>query len=186
MALKPSVTVRIEVNPPLTEGQIQNFWRTYDGAFAPIRTRNPCRQHFHEPEFIAAMDDPDFIKLVGCEGDQMVFFAMGTENLDKIPWVYREFYDERFPEYIRSRFYVPVIYIPLTLQGLGYSDQLLHAIQSYMRGKGLSLVLYDHGAAPPNSELTRIILRVPGTTQIGSEPIGAQLYQAVYTTPGEE
>jgi hypothetical protein len=132
------------------------------------------------------MRDPDFIKLVGYEGDRMVFFAMGTNDLNKIPWIYPEFYKDRLSDYDGRWFYVPVIYIPLSQQGLSYSDQLLRAIQSYMRSKGLNVVLYDHGAAPPNSELTRIILRVPGTTQIGGKPIGAQLYQAVYTTPGEE
>jgi hypothetical protein len=186
MALSTGPATRIEVNPPLTDKDIEDYWETYDTAFALIRDKNPCRQHFHKAEFVAAMEDPDFIKLVGYEGDRMVFFAMGTENLDKVPWIYREFYDKRFPEYIRSRFYVPAIYIPLTLQGLGYSHQLLRAIQSYMRRNRLRMVLYDHGAAPPNCELTRIIVRVPGAQLAGHGPVGAQLYYAVVTTLTEE
>ncbi|OGY30392.1 MAG: hypothetical protein A3F35_03005 [Candidatus Woykebacteria bacterium RIFCSPHIGHO2_12_FULL_45_10] len=180
------LVTRVETNPSLTDDDIDSFWIAYDEAFAPIRGKNPCRQHFHEAEFVASMRDTEFIKLVGYEVDRMVFFAMGTENLDKIPWIYREFYDERFPEFIGSRFYVPVIYIPLTLQGLRYSDQLLRAIQAYMRRHRLQMVLYDHGSAPPNSELTRIILRVPGTQLVGDGPIGAQLYRAVLTTLTEE
>lgn len=175
--------VRVKTNPSLTKVDIERFWVTYEGAFKTIRRANPCRQYFHEQEFLAAMGDSDFIKLVGYDGDRMVFFAMGTNNLDKIPWINPEFYRDKLREYAGKWFYVPVIYIPLSKQGLGYSDQLLRAIQSYMRGEGLSVVLYDHGAAPPNSELTRIILRVPGTTQMGGEPIGMQLYQAVHTTP---
>jgi hypothetical protein len=166
----------------LTGKEIEHYWETYDGAFRPISDKNPCRQHFHKAEFIAAMKDPDFIKLVGYEGERMVFFALGTENLEKVPWIYREFYDKRFPEYIGSRFYVATMYIPLSLQGLGYSDHLLRAIQSYMRRNRLRVVLYDHGAAPPNSQLTRAILRVPGTQLMEGGPIGAQLYHAVLTT----
>ncbi len=177
-----SLVARVEVNPILSCEDIKAFWQTYDESFTPIRDRNPCRQHFHREEFVTAMKDPEFIKLIGYEENRMVFFAMGTENLDKIPWIYREFYDKTLPMYVNSRFYVPAIYIPLTQQGLGYSDQLCRSIQSYMRSKGLQLVLFDHGSAPPNSELVRIILRVSGTELVDGKPIGSQLYNAVLTT----
>ncbi|MEX0621803.1 MAG: hypothetical protein WD187_02330 [Candidatus Woykebacteria bacterium] len=132
------------------------------------------------------MVDPTFVKIVGYREDRLAFFAMGTEDLDKIPWISRAFYDREFSRFINSRFYVPVVYIPLNQQGIGDSGILFRAIQSYMRSKKLRLVLYDHGGAPPNSALTRIILDVPGTKRIGEGPIGTQLYQAVETILTEE
>ena len=113
-------TVQVEVNPPLTEEEVKSYWGTYDEAFGKIAEFNACLQHWPREHFIEAMQGDVFTKIICKKEGELVAFCMLTTDFDAVPWIEGKFYDVNFHQFINCRIYVPVIYIPVSLQGAGF------------------------------------------------------------------
>lgn len=79
--------------------EVDRLWSIYDAAFAPLRAATPMRHGGYErAEFEDLLRDPDFRKFVAYVEGSVAGLCVITTRLDKVPWVSRPYYAQRFPE----------------------------------------------------------------------------------------
>ena len=178
MVAEPAL-IEVLVRGDLTDNDAENMWRMYDAAFIAKRTENPCRQYFRNGDFMDAMKDPEVVKIIGTADGEVTFFCLLTRNFDRIPWIEEAYYAHHWPQFVGHMIYIPAIFVPLSLQGMGYFRPLMDAIQRYVWANDIHAVFYDHGGEGVTRLLTDMIVKTPHVRRLG--PFGTQIYSGVET-----
>ena len=156
-------------------------WECYDSAFQAMNTRTPCRQSFRRDDYLAALSDPDFTKLVVWEQDtgNILGGAMGIYDLSRIPWINPEFFEHKFPELIGRLMYVPSIWSVPNSRRAGLMEIFAQGCLRLLERKGGLAIAFDH-SLNQNPWLPKIIPQITGLKPHGSLPEGELDHQVYY------
>jgi hypothetical protein len=152
----------------IDEREAAKQWGCYDAAFQAINAKTPCRQSFREPEYLATLGDPDFTKLVVWKTDteDICAGAMGTYDLNKIPWVNPEFFECRFPDLIGRLMYVPTIWVVPKDRGAGLLRVFAEGCLRLLDVRHSLAIAFDHSL----TQIPWLPKVVPNIT--GLKPLG--------------
>jgi hypothetical protein len=91
---------RITVEKTIEGDQLEDFYRLYLDAFAPLRIRAAARQVLHRQEFVEEMADPRIWKYVAWNArNEPVGLSTLTNDLGTVPWISPEYFAARYPEH---------------------------------------------------------------------------------------
>ena len=89
-------TMEDTIPPEIAEA----LWEVYDEGFRELNASSPCRQSFYRDEFLAALADPVVKKAVlRSEDGEFLAASIWCGDLDWFPWLSREYYEARYPDY---------------------------------------------------------------------------------------
>jgi len=90
----------------------------YQKAFEAASFRTPCLQSYGSEDFIHVLGDKEVVKMISYFDEEPVGMALVTGNLDKVPWINKNFYRHNFPEYFDKKmiFYVKSILVVPEMQ----------------------------------------------------------------------
>lgn len=103
----------VTVETAIPDDQIELFYRLYEGAFGPLRTKAIARQVLHPHEFHEEMTDPRVYKHVAREADgRPVGVTTLTRHLETVPWISPDYFAARYPEHAARN---AIYYVGFTL-----------------------------------------------------------------------
>lgn len=111
------------------------FYRLYENAFGPLRTRAAARHVLFSSEFEDELTDPRIEKYIawsttGQTAGHAIGLATITHQLEAVPWISPEFYRARFPDHAArdAIFYLGFV---LTHPAVG-SGRIFHRLMQVM------------------------------------------------------
>jgi hypothetical protein len=97
-----SVAGSVTVETVISAADVDLFYRLYEDAFAPLRTRAAARQVLHRGEFEEQMSDPRVWKFVAWdEWGRPAGLTTLTRDLSTVGWISPEYFAERYPEHAK-------------------------------------------------------------------------------------
>lgn len=110
------------------------YWEIYDNTFKPLNESSPCRQSFYRDEFLHAMQDPEFKKVISRKDDEVVCMGIFGSGLDKFPWISKEYFEKEYPNEFKEKklfYFVALLTVP-EKQNAGNSRSVLNAMIKYI------------------------------------------------------
>jgi hypothetical protein len=159
------------------------MWLTYDETFRPLNLASPCRQSFYEEEFLAAMSDPEMVKVIlRDENGQLISMGVLGSNLASFPWISQDYFEAKFSkEFAAQRlfYFVALLTVP-DQQYSGQMAQLIEPMTSYIAERD-GWALFD--CCELNQGLPQAILEMVGKYALtGLDLIGTQTYHMGWAT----
>jgi hypothetical protein len=129
----PDTDIRVDIQTTVAETEIEQFYRLYEQAFGPLRTRAIARQVLHPGEFRAEMIDPRVHKHVArTAGGVPVGLTTLTRHLETVPWISPEYFAARFPQHAeRNAIYYAgfILVAPSARQGVAFHAMIKSVVR---------------------------------------------------------
>ncbi|MET7769618.1 hypothetical protein [Nocardia sp. NPDC005366] len=125
--------VRVTVETAIPDDRIEMFYRLYEEAFGPLRTKAIARQVLHREEFREEMTDPRVLKYVArTEAGEPIGLTTLTRHLETVPWISPEYFAARYPEHAaRNAIYYAgfTLVAPSARQGAAFHAMIKSVVQ---------------------------------------------------------
>jgi hypothetical protein len=123
--------VEITIQGCVSGSHATAFLRLYQAAFSPLAELGAQRQQLHDDEFLACLEDPRVLKLVGWDdAARPVAMAVMAPDLALLPWFSPAFFRAHLPEHTeRTRVYgIVAILVHPSAQGGPWYRALAEAV----------------------------------------------------------
>ncbi len=128
----------LEKNKIGSQKEKEKLWKLYYETYAIINEESPCKQSYDRNEFLEVLDDPEVIKFILINREDLAGLALITNNLQKVSWISEPYFQKHFPDYYNNRriYYIKAFVIAAPYQGhFKYVFSLLRAVIEYIDSK---------------------------------------------------
>lgn len=76
---------------------IEKIWQFYYQVFCPVNTETPRVQTWPKQAFIALLKDPEVVKIVAIDNDEIAGIGIITDKMSADPWLSVDYFEKYFP-----------------------------------------------------------------------------------------
>jgi len=175
--------VRIQTLREASGKSAEDLWEPYDLIFASANRVCPCRQSFWYDDFMKAMADRSFYKIIARINEEIVGIVICTFDLQKVSWINPEFYWQprefhgKMFDFRGKVCYVVSIGVVEDKRKIQIGSRLMKVLKRILRSENGWAVAFDF-SVNINPRLPSLIRIVTGGEAIGLLPEGVMDYQA--------